>query len=291
MFNRAEPLAVALRSVEQQTFHFWEVVVVDDCSTDESAMVALRASPTEKIRVVRHETNQGPAAARNTGIKEAQGRYVAFLDSDDTWHPEKLRRQVELVESDPDPNTVFCATQTRVLRDGRRERLRPTRPPFVDENWSEFLYLSDGFAQTSSFFLSRTLANRIRFRQNVRMHEDNLFFLDAGAIGSRYRLIAEPLTIWNHDDRIDRESTIDFLARSRVFLNEAQELLTERAKLAFEARYLGPLLFREDPVKATKLFFRAVISGAVRPRHVASLVARCALPAHHVEALRKLLRI
>lgn len=291
VFNRAGPLAEALRSVAQQTFPYWEVVVVDDCSTDDSAQVALRAGPPGKVRLVRHEKNQGPAAARNTGIRESRGRYVSFLDSDDTWHPEKLSRQIELLESDPNTNMVLCATQTRVVLEGGRERVRPERQPFAGEDWSEYLYFADGFAQTNSFLLTRDLATRILFRPNVRMHEDNLFFLDAGALGVRYRLIKEPLSIWNHDDRTDRQSSMDYLARSRRFLSEARGLLTEKAYLAFQVRYIGPLLFRENPAGAIKLFIRAVANGAVRPHHLVNLAVRCIMPDRCVGMLRRLLRI
>jgi hypothetical protein len=123
------------------------------------------------------------------------------------------------------------------------------------------------------------------------MHEDNLFFLDAGALGVRYRLIKEPLSIWYHDDRADRQSSIDYLARSRVFLSEARGLLTEKAYLAFQIRYIGPLLFRENPAGALKLFIRAVAKGAVRPRHLVNLVIRCIMPDRCVSMLRRLLRI
>src|ERR1035437_870774 len=164
VFNRAKLLATALHSVAEQTFPDWEAVVVDDGSSDESAEVALRVGQPGKVRVVRHERNLGPSAARNSGILAARGRYVSFLDSDDSWHPEKLSRQVELVEADSNPDMVFCVTQTRVLHSGRCVGLLPNRPPFPEEPWSDFLYVNGGFAQTSSFFLSRDLAMKVSFR-------------------------------------------------------------------------------------------------------------------------------
>ena len=168
-----------------------------------------------------------------------------------------------------------------------RNRIRPERPPAPGEAWSEFLYVADGFAQTNSFFVSRNLATRIPFR-TIAQHEDNLFFLEAGAIGARYRLIAEPLSVWNHDFRADRLSTTAPFEQSREFLAQAGGLLTEKARMAFEVRYLGPLLLQENPANAIKLFVRAVIGGAVRPSHLLGVAARWALSARAVDSLRRL---
>jgi glycosyltransferase involved in cell wall biosynthesis len=288
VFNRAKALSSALRSVAEQTFTDWEVVVVDDASSDESAEAALQVAPRDKVRVIRHAKNLGSSAARNTGISAARGRYVAFLDSDDSWHPEKLRKQVELVERDPDPSNVFCTTQSLVHMAGGRVRVRPERAPAAGEDWSEFLYVSDEFAQTNTFFLSRQLAERILFNPNLHGHVDSLFFLEAGALGARYRLIEEPLSIWNHDSRADRVSlSPSSLQHSRDFLATSGRLFTEKARLAFEVRYLGPLLFKENPVAAIRLFRAASRSGVVVHRHMLATCARCVLPPSAVSMLQR----
>jgi len=289
VYNRAQRLATALRSVAEQTLPDWEAVVVDDGSSDESADVAVRVGLPGKVRVVRHERNQGPSAARNTGILAARGRYVSFLDSDDSWHPEKLSRQVEVVEADSSPGMVLCATQTRVLRGSGPARVLPERAPFPDEPWSEFLYVNGGFAQTNSFLLSRDLALKVGFRASVLQHEDHLFFLDLGAHGARYRLIMEPLSNWNHDSRADRMGLVAHFERSRRFLDEASGLMTEKARLAFQVRYLGPGLFKESPFKAIRLFRRASADGAVAPRQLLAVCVRCALPAPAVGFIKRLL--
>ena len=289
VFNRAKTLAAALGSVAEQTFPDWEAVVVDDGSSDESAAVALRIGHPGKVRVVRHKRNQGPSAARNSGILAARGRYVSFLDSDDSWHPEKLSRQLALVEADPNPDMVFCATQTRVCRGGGRVRVLPKRAPFSDEPWCEFLYVNGGFAQTNSFFLSRDLAMKVGFRPSVLQHEDHLFFLDAGAHGARYRLITEPLSNWNNDSRTDRMGLAADFERSCRYLEEANGLLTDKARLAFKVRYLGPGLFKQSPLGAMKLFRKASTNGAVLRRHLLAVSLRCVLPAPAVTTLKRLL--
>lgn len=99
LHNAADRVEAGVRSVLGQSLAAWELLVVDDASTDDSvARVEALAAGDARIRVLRLERNGGPAVARNAGIREARGRYIAFLDSDDAWAPEKLTRQVALME-------------------------------------------------------------------------------------------------------------------------------------------------------------------------------------------------
>lgn len=96
-YNRAATLQRAIDSALDQTIEDLEVVVVDDGSTDTTrSMLAEIGDP--RVRPVYHATNRGANVARNTGIANARGEYVAFLDSDDEWHPEKLERQFEALD-------------------------------------------------------------------------------------------------------------------------------------------------------------------------------------------------
>ena len=108
-YNRAHLISRAIKSVLNQTYQDFEVIVVDDGSTDNTEKI-VKSFNDSRIRYIRHEMNRGGAAARNTGIKAARGEYIAFLDSDDEWLPEKLRRQVEYLESsDEKVGVVYCS--------------------------------------------------------------------------------------------------------------------------------------------------------------------------------------
>lgn len=98
--NRAELLHAAIASVLSQSFQDFEILVVDDHSQDHTAQVVQRFRDG-RIKYLRHETRRGGAAARNTGIQNSAGEYIAFLDDDDEWLPEKLETQVALFESSP----------------------------------------------------------------------------------------------------------------------------------------------------------------------------------------------
>ncbi|MEL7165884.1 MAG: glycosyltransferase family 2 protein [Pseudomonadota bacterium] len=97
-FNAEATLAEAVASVQAQSFQAWELLIADDGSLDGTyAVAADLAGHDTRIRIVRHDTRQGAAAARNTALATARGRYVAFLDADDLWRPDKLTRQIDFM--------------------------------------------------------------------------------------------------------------------------------------------------------------------------------------------------
>ncbi len=99
-YNRAAVLGRSIRSVLDQTFQDFELIIVDDASSDDTRDVVNNFS-IPNIRYVRHEKNMGPGQARNTGINLAKGEYIAFQDSDDQWLPEKLEKQIRYLDSAP----------------------------------------------------------------------------------------------------------------------------------------------------------------------------------------------
>jgi glycosyltransferase involved in cell wall biosynthesis len=109
-YNRADILGRSILSVLDQSYRPIEVIVVDDGSTDHT--MEMLAPFGDRIRVVRQE-NRGPSAARNAGVAQAEGEIIAFLDSDDTWEPEKLERQVRLLQQGG--NDVVCCVCNAAL--------------------------------------------------------------------------------------------------------------------------------------------------------------------------------
>ncbi len=115
--NRAELLLRAIASVRAQTWPSWELIVINDASTDNTREV-LASIDDPRIQVLHRERNQGASAARNAGISLGQGKYVAFLDDDDYWLPEKLAKQVAVLERSDKP---WCIASFRRLgRAGER---------------------------------------------------------------------------------------------------------------------------------------------------------------------------
>jgi glycosyltransferase involved in cell wall biosynthesis len=104
--NRAKLLEKAIRSVLSQTYKNLEIIVVDDASCDNTSET-VKTIQDERVRYIRHETNKGGSAARNSGILLARGEYIAFLDDDDEWEPEKTEQQLKVLES---CDAVLCTS-------------------------------------------------------------------------------------------------------------------------------------------------------------------------------------
>lgn len=130
VWNAAATLAGTVASVRAQGFADWELLLVDDASTDGSGPLARAlAAADPRIRVLTLPENGGPAAARNAGIRAARGRYIAFLDADDLWRPQKLARQIGFMRAEG--HALTFSAYRRIAADGRPLGIvRP--PPRVD---------------------------------------------------------------------------------------------------------------------------------------------------------------
>src|SRR5690554_2344188 len=116
-YNAEKYIGAAIDSVIAQTYQNWELIVVDDASNDNTASV-IEEYTKKDIRVKYHRLheNSGAAIARNTAIELAHGKYMAFLDSDDTWFPEKLSKQISFMENN---NYLFtCTSYTKIDEKG-----------------------------------------------------------------------------------------------------------------------------------------------------------------------------
>lgn len=116
-YNRARLLERAITSVLAQDYSDFEVIVADDASTDNTAEVVARFDDS-RIRYLRSEQNGGNAAARNLGAKHARGEYIAFLDSDDQYHPDFLSNMQSLILANDRPGFLWCGVN-RMTADGR----------------------------------------------------------------------------------------------------------------------------------------------------------------------------
>ena len=97
-YNTANYIEASIESVRHQTYENWELIIVDDCSTDDTDEVVRPFLTDGRIHYLKNEQNSGAAISRNRALREAKGKWIAFLDSDDLWLPEKLEKQVSFME-------------------------------------------------------------------------------------------------------------------------------------------------------------------------------------------------
>lgn len=161
----------AIASVLAQSFADFELLVIEDGSTDRSAALLREIAPTDaRIRPLYHEANQGAAASRNTGLEAARGAYIAFLDADDVWHPEKLTTQMAWMQ---ETNSVFSCTSYTRVREGQRRRKRVIVPRGVDREG----LLKGNTIACSTVICQRTALGDLRFPP-LKLRQDFALWLD-----------------------------------------------------------------------------------------------------------------
>lgn len=128
-YNTAKYIKHSIESVLNQTYSNWELMIVDDCSTDNTDEVILPYLSDSRIRYLKNEKNSGAAVSRNYALREAKGKWIAFLDSDDTWEPKKLELQLEFMKSN---GYAFTYTDYRIQLNGVWEPYINTSPNRVN---------------------------------------------------------------------------------------------------------------------------------------------------------------
>lgn len=243
IFNRADIICATLRSVIAQTVSNFEVIVIDDGSSDKPE-IAVQSLNDPRIRYV-HQRNGGGGAARNRGIEEARGQYIAFLDSDDMFLPNKLERvSAEMPLQDDE----VLYSSMKVDRGVSRYWVRPDRGILQNEDVGEYLFVQNQLIQTSTIVLPIALAREVKFDGSLRKGQDLDFCLRLQKAGARFRMIDEPLIIWTDTTETGRTSHLNGYQPVLTWLDHCAQLMTERAKLGYRATVLPYYMGRHEPL-------------------------------------------
>jgi glycosyltransferase involved in cell wall biosynthesis len=169
-YNRGDLIGRAIQSVLAQTYRDFELIIVDDGSTDNTEEV-VRTFDDRCIRYLKYPKNRGVAAARNTGIKMAGGSYIAFQDSDDEWLPPKLEKQMALFDQDKEGNLGMVLCERLWIRGHRQVREAPRADQL---NYKKLLsYLGAYVVATPQYLLKRDVTEpELYFDENLRAYED-----------------------------------------------------------------------------------------------------------------------
>jgi glycosyltransferase involved in cell wall biosynthesis len=226
-FNRSAYVMEAVASVLAQTRPPMELIVVDDGSEDDT-LVALERFGTSSVRVL-SQTHSGVSAARNTGIRNASGEWLAFLDSDDLWKPRKLASQLHFLSTHP--HLKICQTEEIWIRNGRH--LNPSKCHQKPEGYCFERLLDRCLVSPSAVMIHRALFEEIGlFDESLPACEDYDLWL---RIGCRHPvgLLKEPLIIkrGGHADQLS--ATVEALDRYRI---HALSKLLGTAPLSAEQR-------------------------------------------------------
>ena len=202
--DRPRLLACAIRSALRQTWPKMEVIVVVD-GPDPATAALLQTIADPRLRVVFLEEWRGGSDARNAGVRAACGEWIAFLDDDDEWLPDKISRQMRTAHSMPDWFPVVSCRM--IAQSPTSSRVLPLRPYLRPEPIADFLFcrtsLRDpgGTMQSSTLLAPRELLLAVPFQSGLPMHQDWDWLIRVTAhTGVGVAMVRQPLTIWRMED-------------------------------------------------------------------------------------------
>jgi teichuronic acid biosynthesis glycosyltransferase TuaG len=194
-FNSEKYIAKSIESVLAQTIQDWELIIVNDCSTDGTLDVITKYLQADKrIKCVNLSVNSKASGARNVGIDHASFRYIAFIDSDDVWLSEKLETQIRIMQ---DENIPFTFTSYLIIDSTDKINGRRTAPLWL--SYDKLLHLGNDIG-CSTVVYDKHKFSQFRFDLSVPIHEDYKMWLDMLRDSNRARGIKMALSLYRVHD-------------------------------------------------------------------------------------------
>jgi glycosyltransferase involved in cell wall biosynthesis len=229
--NRPELVQRAVRSALEQTFRKIEVLVVID-GPDPASIAALELIQDDRLRVIMLDASVGGAEARNVGARAARGEFVALLDDDDEWLPEKIELQLRAASASGSARSLVVSKY--ICRSETADRIRPRRMPQPDENICEYMFDFLCYFQTSTFFCTKALLLEVPFRKSLGGFQDIDWFLRVNSYpGVRLSVLADVLSVYYApEERATITSNLAWQKRL-AWGQEHREFMTKRAYSRF----------------------------------------------------------
>ena len=292
---RSDLVHRAVDSALKQTFRNIEVVVVID-GPDPATSNSLGTIHDSRLRVIALEESVGGAEARNRGVRAARGKWIAFLDDDDEWLPEKIEKQVNRAGETKEHNLVLGCKFIERTENG--DRVLPLRTPDEDENISEYLYcpkgfsLGEGFVQTSTLFTQRALLLSIPFVSGLKCGQETTWLLKvAQDANARIVIISDVLAIFHDDQRRQRTSAAPAWRPLYKWAENNPKYFTRKAYSFFVATSCATYAAKakEPPAVFIELFKSCLTNGAPTPKCIVLFLCRALLPLNFRRAAGKAL--
>ena len=271
-YNRASLIVDALASVYEQTYRPLQLIVVDDGSTDDSNSVVSSwitgHAQIENFSVKYiYQDNQGGNVARNRGITEAAGEYVAFLDSDDLWHDNKLQLQMELFRDIPEVGGVYCGIRHIKLASGEVLALAKRRYP--SGKLLDSLLVHDVTAPTSTYVIRKDVFEKVgSFDEELQARQDWDMWI---RLASAYEIGVVPEVLVDYREHAGVRTATDpqkeitaykiIMEKYSTLRDNCSLAVRQSAKSAFYRR-MGRVHFHHkiSNIKAIGYYLRAIIS-------------------------------
>lgn len=261
VYNRANVLRWAIESVLAQTEQDFEIIVVDDGSSDNPQIVIDRIVDP-RIHYER-QLNGGGGSARNKGIDLARGQFVAFLDSDDIFLPCHLATMRAVVEG-----TDQVAAYARIIVDRGTGQtfLKPPRAIAPDEHMATYLTCERGFVPTTTLVVAREIAARVRYDESLPYAQDTDFAVRLFLAGCRFVMADAPGAVWYDRPDPARSSAGRKGALVESWLEKLRPVIPPRAYFGARGWMIAKGVAASSRARAFGLYWAAVSRGCYRPR-------------------------
>jgi glycosyltransferase involved in cell wall biosynthesis len=273
--NYAKFLPQAVASVQAQTFTDWELIIVDDGSTDQTPEVVKPFLQEERIRYFRSD-KLGQSRAKNLGVKLSQGRLIAFLDADDAWHADKLSLQVECLRQHP---TVGVCFTRRILMDESGNTRRANDPPAPSGAVFNEIFLRN-FVCFSSVMIRREAFEQVGgFNPTWDLSIDYDLWLRISPL-YEFQQLDEPLTLYRTGHGNLSKKLADRVSTAFAIMDQRDWDLPRsilREGYASTYRSLAYVMRSSEPRAALRLYWQALIEGGVAQKEVWKGAARTVL--------------
>lgn len=214
-YNTEKYIENSIKSVLAQTYPYWELIIVDDCSSDNTDTIIERYLSDSRIRYLKNDRNSGAAISRNYALREATGKWIAFLDSDDTWEMQKLEKQIEFMENN---NYKFTCTDYRIQLNGEWLPYIYTSPDKVTEfKMKNYCYFS-----TITVMYDREYIGLIQIA-NVRKNNDYAMWLKIIKKTPCYRLPECLSSYIRHEGSISSGSKMKLIKHHYIMWRVAEK--------------------------------------------------------------------
>ena len=289
VFNRGEIITGVINSLNLQSFINFEVIFIDDYSLVplEITLFKLKDTINFTYRVERNEKNRGVSYSRNKGVAISKGEFICFLDSDDEWYPKKL--EINLKAISKATGLIFAMSKTSVARKETISVLPKTDFSIYDSG-EEYLFEHGHFAQVSSFFLSKALADKIKFNEALKQYEDFLYFIDAVRMAEYKIFVDETLVIWNDKPAPDRLSHQKDYLQAIDFLDATDQNIEHRFRSAFYVRFVMPYYFYSNVSMSFSMIYYCIRKSKTPKKTLLWLLFRSLLGPKLIEKTKELVK-
>jgi len=274
VYNRARTVLPTLESVRNQTFQDFECIVVDDGSADgEELRAVVERFGDTRFRYIRRE-NGGASAARNTGIDGATGEYIAFLDSDDDWLPQKLSRDSEVCSPE---RVVF--SPVLIETGGRIVGKKPKSAPRAGEPIPEYLACRGGWVPASSVSVPAVMCRIVRWNESLTFGDDTDFAIRLATQEADFHMLPDALSVVHDNEAVGRLSRSTDWRRVLDWLEVSRGSMGERAYLGYRGWHVARLAAQAGEYQpAFRYYLRALSAGALSTSVAAKAFAQIVIP-------------